>query len=185
MSKTEYDSMIQRANASSSSSTATHVTLGNTYLHSSSRNTPWILDSGASDHMTGDLSLLNDVVKTYVTIADGTKIRVQGIGTYRSSGLVFQSVLYLPQFPFNLLSIHKLSHTHQCSILFSPSHCEFQDLQTKRMIGGGYEKNGLYYLQEQQQQQSSSHSALHSTVTPYQWHCRLGHPSSANLRHVS
>ena len=178
--------MIQRANASSSSSTATHVTSGNTCLHSSSRSTPWILDSGASDHMTGDLSLLTDVVtpsvKTYVTIANGTKVLVQGIGTYRSSGLVFQPVLYLPQFPFNLLSIHKMSHTHQCSILFSPSHCEFQDLKTKRMIGGGYEKNGLYYLQEQQQQQSSSPSALHSTVTPYQWHCRLGHPSSANLR---
>ena len=148
----------------------------------SSSSTPWILDSGASDHMTGDLSLLSDIIypksSTFVTIANGTKTCVKGIGTIHISGLTFSSVLYLPQFPFNLLSIRKITRDFNCSVTFSSSSCVFQDLQTKRTIGGGYEKDGLYFFQE------SPPLALHSTASPFQWHCRLGHPSSANLRQI-
>jgi hypothetical protein len=34
-------------------------------------------------------------------------------------------VLYLPQFPFNLLSVPKLTLTLNCSVAFYPSHREF------------------------------------------------------------
>uniref|UniRef100_A0A5B6ZV70 Integrase catalytic domain-containing protein n=1 Tax=Davidia involucrata TaxID=16924 RepID=A0A5B6ZV70_DAVIN len=183
ISKTEYDAILQRASASSAP-TANLITSGNTCLHSSS-STPWILDSGASDHMTGNLSLLSNVFcpsfPSFVTIANGTKTRVHGIGTFYTPGLTFSSVLYLPQFPFNLLSIRKLTQAFNCFVTFYPSYCVFQDLKTKRMIGGGYEKNGLYYFEPSC---PSVLSALHSTASPYQWHCRLGHPSSVNLRHL-
>ena len=49
ISKIEYDSLLQRANASSSSL----ITSGNTCLHSSS-SPSWVIDSGASNHMTGN-----------------------------------------------------------------------------------------------------------------------------------
>ena len=49
------------------------------------------------------------------------------------------------------------------------------------MIGGGFVKDGLYYFQPSS---TSVPSALHSTNCPYQWHCRLGHPSSVNLKHL-
>uniref|UniRef100_A0A2N9FSY0 Integrase catalytic domain-containing protein n=1 Tax=Fagus sylvatica TaxID=28930 RepID=A0A2N9FSY0_FAGSY len=180
ISKTEYDSLLQRANASSSLLIAS----GNTCLHSSS--TPsWVIDSGASDHMTGNSSLLSHTSSpcspSFVTVANGTKTPVQGKGTVTTSDLTLSDVLYLPEFPFNLLSVHKLTLALNCSVAFYPSHCEFQDLKTKRMIGGGFVKDGLYYFQPSS---TSIPSALHSTNSPYQWHCRLGHPSSVNLKHL-
>ncbi|KAF8407357.1 hypothetical protein HHK36_006485 [Tetracentron sinense] len=54
--------------------------IGNICLLSSATSS-WILDSGAFDHMTGNLSLLSNVLcpSPFVTIANGTKTRVQGI----------------------------------------------------------------------------------------------------------
>uniref|UniRef100_A0A2N9EN83 Integrase catalytic domain-containing protein n=1 Tax=Fagus sylvatica TaxID=28930 RepID=A0A2N9EN83_FAGSY len=180
ISKIEYDSLLQRANASSSLLIAS----GNTCLHSSS-SPSWVIDSGASDHMTGNSSLLSHTSSpcspSFVTVANGTKTPVQGKGTVTTSDLTLSDVLYLPEFPFNLLSVHKLTLALNCSIAFYPSHCEFQDLKTKRMIGGGFVKDGLYYFQPSR---TSIPSALHSTNSPYQWHCRLGHPSSVNLKHL-
>uniref|UniRef100_A0A2N9H2N5 Uncharacterized protein n=1 Tax=Fagus sylvatica TaxID=28930 RepID=A0A2N9H2N5_FAGSY len=174
ISKTEYDSLLQRANASSSLLIAS----GNTCLHSSS-SLSWVIDSGASDHMTGNSSLLSHTSSpcspSFVTVANGTKTPIQGKGTVTTSDLTLSDVLYLPEFPFNLLSVHKLTLALNCSVAFYPSHCEFQDLKTKRMIGGGFVKDGLYYFQPSS---TSVPSALHSTNSPYQWHCRHGHPSS-------
>uniref|UniRef100_A0A2N9GH48 Integrase catalytic domain-containing protein n=1 Tax=Fagus sylvatica TaxID=28930 RepID=A0A2N9GH48_FAGSY len=102
-------------------------------------------------------------------------------GTVSTPNLTFSNVLYLPEFPFNLLSVHKLTVALHCSIAFFPSYCVFQDLKTKRMIGGGIEKDGLYYFRPFH---TSIPSALHSSVSPYQWHCRLGHPSSLNLQQL-
>uniref|UniRef100_A0A2N9HKE0 Integrase catalytic domain-containing protein n=1 Tax=Fagus sylvatica TaxID=28930 RepID=A0A2N9HKE0_FAGSY len=131
ISKAEYDSILQRASSSSM------VASGNTCLHSSS-SPSWVIDSGASDHMTGNSSLLSNISDPCspfsVTVANGTKTPVQGIGT---------------------------------------------DLKTKRMIGGGFEKDGLYYFRPFH---TSIPSALRSSVSPYQWHCRLGHPSFLNLQ---
>jgi hypothetical protein len=176
ISKAEYDSILQRASSSSM------VASGNTCLHSSS-SPSWVIDSGASDHMTGNSSLLSNISDPCspfsVTVANGTKTPVQGIGTVSTPNLTFSNVLYLPEFPFNLLSVHKLTVALHCSIVFFPSYCVFQDLKTKRMIGGGFEKDGLYYFRPFH---TSIPSALRSSVSPYQWHCRLGHPSFLNLK---
>uniref|UniRef100_A0A2N9FBM1 Integrase catalytic domain-containing protein n=1 Tax=Fagus sylvatica TaxID=28930 RepID=A0A2N9FBM1_FAGSY len=176
ISKAEYDSILQRASSSSM------VASGNTCLHSSS-SPSWVIDSGASDHMTGNSSLLSNISDPCspfsVTVANGTKTPVQGIGTVSTPNLTFSNVLYLPEFPFNLLSVHKLTIALHCSIAFFPSYCVFQDLKTKRTIGGGFEKDGLYYFRPFH---TSIPSALRSSVSPYQWHCRLGHPSFLNLQ---
>uniref|UniRef100_A0A2N9J5N3 Integrase catalytic domain-containing protein n=1 Tax=Fagus sylvatica TaxID=28930 RepID=A0A2N9J5N3_FAGSY len=136
-----------------------------------------------SDHMTGNSSLLSNISDPCspfsVTVANGTKTPVQGIGTVSTPNLTFSNVLYLPEFPFNLLSVHKLTVALHCSIAFFPSYCVFQDLKTKRTIGGGFEKDGLYYFRPFH---TSIPSALRSSVSPYQWHCRLGHPSFLNLQ---
>lgn len=46
---------------------------------------PWIVDSGASDHMTGDRSLFSFLSKCSddrrVRVADGSYSRIDGIGT--------------------------------------------------------------------------------------------------------
>ncbi|KAG6421578.1 hypothetical protein SASPL_118135 [Salvia splendens] len=53
------------------------------------------------------------------------------------------------------------------------------DLQTKRIICRGHERGGLYYLDPMS---PVCPSALSAAVSPYQWQCHLGHPSSSSLR---
>uniref|UniRef100_A0A2N9EUP8 Integrase catalytic domain-containing protein n=1 Tax=Fagus sylvatica TaxID=28930 RepID=A0A2N9EUP8_FAGSY len=128
ISKAEYDSILQRASSSSM------VVSGNTCLHSSS-SPPWVINSGASDHMTDNSSLLSNILNPCspfsVTVANGTKTSVQGIGTVSTPNLTFSN-----------------------------------DLKTKRTIGGGFEKDGLYYFRPFH---TSIPSALRSSVSPYQW----------------
>ncbi|KAF8398650.1 hypothetical protein HHK36_014505 [Tetracentron sinense] len=72
------------ATISSASPTATLATDIPTAFHVKSDNPTWILDSGASNHMTGELSILSSPV-TPVTqsihIADGSSIKISSQGT--------------------------------------------------------------------------------------------------------
>ena len=92
--------------------TTTLVASGNTCLLSFS-HTPWVIDSGASDHMTGNLSLLSNMSPvtspSFVTIANGAKTPIHGVGTVSTPSLTFSPVLYLSYFPFYLLSVRKLT----------------------------------------------------------------------------
>ena len=56
------------------------------------------------------------------------------------------SVLSLPNFFFNLMSVSKLTRALKCYISFFPDFCLFQDLMTKQIIGRGRESGGLYIL---------------------------------------
>jgi hypothetical protein len=161
ISKTEYDSLLQSAHSSSL------IASSNTCLHSSS-GPSWVIDSRTFNYMTGNSSLLSHISSTcslsFVTVANGTKTPVQGKGAVTTFDLTLSDVLYLPHFPFNLLSVHKLTLALTCFVTFYPSHCEFQDLKTKMMIGGGSVKDGLYYFQPSP---TSVPFTLHSINSPY------------------
>ena len=162
ISKIEYDSLLQSAHSSSL------IALSNTCLHFSS-GPSWVIDSRTFNYMTGNSSLLSHISSTcspsFVTVANGTKTPVQGKGAVTTFDLTLSDVLDLPHFPFNLLSVHKLTLALNCFVTFYPSHCEFQDLKTKMMIGGGFVKDGLYYFQPSP---TSVPFALHSINSPYQ-----------------
>ncbi|RVX00895.1 Retrovirus-related Pol polyprotein from transposon TNT 1-94 [Vitis vinifera] len=117
------------------------------------RKKPWIVDSGASDHMTGDATIFD----TYsscpnnltVQIADGSLSKVAGTGSVvLSRDLTLNSVLLVPNLDCNLLSISKLTKEKRCITNFSSTHCEFQDLDSGKTIGNVEECSGLYILKE-------------------------------------
>ncbi|PON98873.1 LOW QUALITY PROTEIN: hypothetical protein TorRG33x02_054880 [Trema orientale] len=96
---------------------------------------PCIIDSGASDHMTG----CNSHFSTYtpcsgnlkIKIADGSLSLVAGKGTiFISENIKLQSVLHVPKLTCNLISVSKLSKDLTCIAKFSSSQCEFQDLSS-------------------------------------------------------
>ena len=112
---------------------------------------PWVIDLGATDHMTGSSGLFSDLKQSNslpnVTLADGLATTVSGLGTANlSPNLFLSSVLYIPDIPFNLLPISKLTKILNCATIFLSTHCIFQDLKTGKIIGGGHEAGGLYYL---------------------------------------
>ena len=160
---------------------------------------PWIVDSGASDHMTGDATIFS----TYspcpnnltVRIADGSLSKVAGTGSVvLSRDLTLNSVLLVPNLDCNLLSISKLTKEKRCITNFSSTHCEFQDLDSGKTIGNAEECSGLYILKEhhdpQEQPQmviggnSFSVSCQNNDSAIRLWHYRLGHPNVMYLKHL-
>lgn len=69
----------------------------------------WIMDTGATDHMTGEsriLSSFSSASSEKVRLADGSLTPISGLGTaVVSPSLSLSSVLLVPSFPSNLLSV--------------------------------------------------------------------------------
>ncbi|RVX02837.1 Retrovirus-related Pol polyprotein from transposon TNT 1-94 [Vitis vinifera] len=103
---------------------------------------PWILDSGASDHLSGNKDLFSSITTTSdlptITLANGSQTVAKGIGlTLPLPSLPLTSVLYTPECPFNLISISKITHTLNCSITVSDKFVTLQDRSTGKTIGIG------------------------------------------------
>lgn len=89
----------------------------------------WILDSGATEHMTYDNSILSDIRPllklVFVNLPNSQKVRVNQIGMARILlNLTLKNVLFVPGFRFNLLSVYRLTKTLDCHLLF----CSFAAL---------------------------------------------------------
>ena len=150
------------------------------YAHKS-----WIIDSGATNHMTGASNLFTSYTpcsgKDKVRVADGSMVPITGRGSIRcTKTLSLSPVLHVPDFPINLLSVSSITKSLNCRGWFDPSHCAFQELGTGRILGTGTVHNGLYYLDE-----GSDEVAFASKMSPCQelllLHRRLGHPSFASV----
>ena len=70
------------------------------------------------------------------------------------------------------MRVNSLVHLNFTISLFS-YHCLIQDLSMKQIIGQGCEFGGLYILETKM----SKSVACSGIVTPFELHCRLGHPS--------
>lgn len=79
-------------------------------------------------------------------MANGKISTAMSKGTVVVADLVLQSVLCIPTFHYNLLSVRKLTRHLNCTIIFSSSRCEFQDPSSGKMIASYKEKKWMYYL---------------------------------------
>ena len=157
-------------------------------------NNPWILDSGASHHMTDAYTLFSSYKpcagNLKVQIADGSYASVAGKGCIQlSTPFVLENVLHIPNLSCNLLSISQFTKQHQCVAKFFPTHAEFQDLSSETMIGSAKECEGLYYLADKTEegQQPAVVCGLVSVPTDNPlllWHYRMGHPNFQYLKYV-
>ncbi|KAG6506532.1 hypothetical protein ZIOFF_031856 [Zingiber officinale] len=84
-----------------------------------------------------------------VNIADVSFATVVGKGLVPiSQTITLKDVLHVPTLTYNLLSISKFTHDHNCKANFCSSHCEFQNLTLGKMIGDAKQDDGLYLLNE-------------------------------------
>lgn len=84
---------------------------------------PWIIDSGASHHMTGMSSLFSTYrvcsSRDKVRIVDGSLSSVVGTGDIsHTSSMSLSSIFHVPNFKYNLVSLSHLTKSMNCSITF-------------------------------------------------------------------
>lgn len=112
---------------------------------------PWVIDSGATDHITCNETLLRDVSisrQQPVHIPNGASIPVKGSGKVTlPNGMKINSVLHIPDFQCNLISVSKLTKDYNCAITFVANLCVMQDLHSRTLIGMGRNRDGLYLLE--------------------------------------
>ena len=179
----EYDDYL-RYQAAKSASIASVAQTGNVSVcltHTYSLR-PWILDSGASDHISSNKDLFSSLTTTptlpTVTSANSSQAVAKGIGlAHPLPSLPLPSILYTPECPFNLISISKITRTLNYSIIFSDKFVTLQDRSTGKTIGIGRESQSLYHLTSK-----SSPAICVSTDAPLLIHSRLGHPSLSKFQ---
>ncbi|KAF7144201.1 hypothetical protein RHSIM_Rhsim05G0096000 [Rhododendron simsii] len=84
----------------------------------------------------------------------------------------------------NLISMTKLTKTSSCYAVFTDEFCFVQDQRSRKMIGMGTEREGLYYLDVAKKAGCYSISASNPTSSRL-WHQHLGHLSNKSLRAIS
>ncbi|KAK8520902.1 hypothetical protein V6N12_004828 [Hibiscus sabdariffa] len=127
-----------------SSSFSQNFNVSETSTNKSTR-TSWIIDSGATDHMTNSsqkfLTYIPCPSNKKITVADGSMVTVAGQGDIMiNKTLLLKNVLHVPKLFTSLISIPKLVKDIHCCVLFYPTHCIFQEQETKRMIGRARKK---------------------------------------------
>jgi len=90
----------------------------------------WIVDTGAFDHMTSNLKFFTNLQPLkkpiHVTLPNGSLKVVTHAGQVPlCSKLILQNVLYVPDFKFSLISVHKLITDLHLLALFTPEKCIF------------------------------------------------------------
>ncbi|CAN1775010.1 hypothetical protein LINPERHAP1_LOCUS13186 [Linum perenne] len=79
-----------------------------------------------------------------VSLPTGQQVHVSHIGSvFLTPTIMIQTVLVIPTFTFNLLSMSYLTNHHKCSLTFYHDRCVIQDLQFRQRIGLTELVNGL------------------------------------------
>ncbi|KAL0561798.1 hypothetical protein IC582_002241 [Cucumis melo] len=158
--------------------------LSNNSIYLNKHDSNWIIDSGATHHMSCSpnnfLNLITSNEPQFVTTANGGQTKIFGTGTISVFNKPVNEVLYLPDFHSNLLSVNKIVKDLNCAVIFLPEKVIFQDIVSGEMIGEGILRNGLYYLQ----QNNKCFVSSKNTDRGHLLHLRFGHPSDQVLNRL-
>ena len=167
----------------------------NAFNASSSTQSNWISDTGATDHFTPDISHIPDCHEyrgnEQVTVDNGQSLPINHTSNsqlYASSHLFkLRHVLHVPSMSSNLLSVHKFCKDNNASFHFDASKFRIKDLSSGRLLYSGLSERGLYPIHGAIFPESTSPQSFHTSaidVSSSLWHNRLGHPQQIVLHHV-
>ena len=142
----------------------------------------WYTDTGASAHMTPDVSQLDSIEpytgKDRVIVGNGSSLPVTHMGSCSPTPtLQLKDVLVVPNLTKNLLSVSKLTNDFPLAVLFTDNKFIIQNLQTQKVVASGDRVDGLYVLKR-------GHHVFSAIINKHNlcnsfdiWHARLGHVS--------
>ena len=170
--------------------------LNNLALHTNHISDIWILDSGATDHMTPESS---DNFVSYEKVApgkhaqtaDGTLLSVVGVGTVKVQPIgILTNVLHIPKLCVSLVSVQRLAKLKDYHILFDDINAYLCHKVLGWKIGLAKVQHGLYYLPRTDLSTMRGAGLKVAVVrTPPEGrireaHMRMGHPSFSLLKHM-
>ena len=109
------------------------------------------MDSGCTNHMTGDRSLLIDSTlrpsdKSHITFADTGKSKVLGLGRVSiSRDQHMDKVMLVESLGFNLMSVSMLCELNMI-VLYGKYRCHVLMESDKSLVFEGYQKDDLYMV---------------------------------------
>ncbi|XP_060195071.1 uncharacterized protein LOC132624284 [Lycium barbarum] len=111
----------------------------------------WILDSGATNHMTPHKHLLQNILPlpklVLIILPNRYKVKIVSTGSlHLRPDITLLNVLLVPSFQFNLISIYQLLVQLHCHALLTTSNIFIQGPSLKRPLAIGKADNGLYFL---------------------------------------
>ena len=183
-------SLIPTTETSQGTLTTTDPGIALFYSPQDAESSAWILDSGATDHMTfdaADFSQTSLPRRTSIANANGVISPVTGAGTVTlSPTLSLSNTLLVPSLSHKLLSVSQVTTDLNCVVLIYSTFCLLQDILTKEIIGRGTKRGGLYYMDDFNIGRANH---MHHPVgikerQIWLWHQRLGHPSSGYMKHL-
>jgi histone deacetylase 1/2 len=148
----------------------------------------WYMDTGAIDHITGELDKLTIRDKytggdqVHTTSRAGMLIDHIGHSVLHtpSRNLILKNILHVPQASKNLASFHRIAKDNNAFLEFHPNHFLIKEQATKRTLLRGKFEGGLYPMK------SSSNKQVRpaSKPTTSLWHSHLGHAAHPVIQQV-
>ncbi|KAK2966043.1 hypothetical protein RJ640_014094 [Escallonia rubra] len=110
----------------------------------------WLIESGASHHMTGNLTFFSsiwDIPPSPVGLLDDLQTNAIKAGSVSlADDITLRHVLYVPNLVVNLISVSCLATVANCFVAFSYDICVLQDRTSKSPIGLGKMHWGMCVL---------------------------------------
>ncbi|XP_075080300.1 uncharacterized protein LOC142165822 [Nicotiana tabacum] len=153
-------------------------------LLSSASLREWIIDSGATHHITCNKEVLNNTKELEenegigVQLPTGSRAEITDTGNAVILGdQCIRDFLYVPDFKFNLLFVAKLTKDLKCFVGFYPNFYLLQELYNGKVLGIGKKCGGLYMLKERGAVVAAGSISKEHTESAL-WHFRLPFPVS-------
>ncbi|KAM1976000.1 hypothetical protein ACFX15_040705 [Malus domestica] len=183
--------VIQKANCANQTKVTVNLFYANSAISENKMNGDWYIDSGCSNHMTGNADLLVNIrtnVTGKVQMPTGELVNVVGMGSLEidtNKGKKYiREVMHLPGLKENLLSVGQMDERgyyllfggNMCSVFDGPS------LETL-VIKVRKKENRCYPLSLLKNTQFALNASIGPDST-WIWHKRLGHLNLRNLKQL-
>ena len=158
-------------------------------VHKMPNNSPFVLDSGASCHISperGDFTTLTATAPHPISGFGGSCVYAVGIGTVdlttkNNTRITLNRVLFVPNSTVRLISVYSINNDGYHTCYFDADSCNITDRSGNVVLTGtAWKQRRLYILDcdaNKQPALNTADTALYADRTPdvETWHRRLGH----------
>jgi transposase InsO family protein len=145
----------------------------------------WVLDSGCSQHMTGNSSMFTTLghprEHEHVTYGDNSRVRIVGLGRIAiTKDLSISNVLFVESLSFNLLSVAQLCDL-RLICTFDKNGVVVINEKDKSLVFKGFRHGHIYLVDFSSKEENSMTCLFSKSSLEWLWHRRIAYIGMSNL----